>query len=135
MTSLFHHHNFNPVGPDMPLDAKILVNYPMAIVRRIMPTDPNFWNLRRLNEFHPCEVPNLSWEFVRIENWIWHYSLCTSAKCLACDGNGWFDHCGHDYDCQSCEGDGTGESVMAEEATARMNFEGQILDIIETGVS
>lgn len=27
-------------------------------------------------------------------------------ECESCDGIGYFDHCGEDYDCKACEGDG-----------------------------
>lgn len=37
-------------------------------------------------------------------------SVCNGAgqviKCIACDGEGEFDHFGYDYHCQSCDGDG-----------------------------
>lgn len=28
------------------------------------------------------------------------------STCDSCDGDGAFDHCGHDYDCRKCDGDG-----------------------------
>ena len=30
----------------------------------------------------------------------------TEHKCEVCDGDGWFDHCGEDYDCLTCGGAG-----------------------------
>lgn len=133
MTSLFHKHDVNPIGPDMPMDAKILVRYPMAIVRRILPDSQNFWNLKKLNDFHPSPSTGLNWQFIHVKNWVWHYSLCRSAKCPSCDGNGYFDHYDQDYDCQMC--DGAGDFVDGETFTARVNFEGQLLDVTETGMS
>lgn len=104
--------NKKQAGPDMPLDARYLVRLPLIVLRRVIP-EPSPWQyaLNALEEFAP---PLEGYKWVLVEELPCNQGrfVMTGVKvetvegCDDCDGDGYFWHGNHEYECKECDGEG-----------------------------
>lgn len=99
-------------GPDVPMDLTIIARLPLSVKRRIIP-EPTATDrcIDALNEAH---APGVDEKWV-LHEWVnslvgefWLVACDGHEGCPECDGDGYFFHGTHQYECAEC--DGSGES-------------------------
>ena len=132
MTSLFHKHDVNPIGPDIPMNAKILAKFPLAIIRRYYPELPYINVIFQLNEVRPAPS-GFEWTHSHnAEGRSWFQLAAKPSDCDECN-DGVFLHGSHEYECDDC--DGLGVVFDDPIVQVKVGFDGQILEIIMEPVS